>query len=75
MANSIITKPLQVTTDLPDLLGEVILEQEGQKVSPFSFEQGMKVLEANMNNKTLWESVRIGKTPVPESLQYIINYS
>ena len=32
MSDSNLTKPLQATTDLPDLLGEVILEQEGQVI-------------------------------------------
>lgn len=50
-------------------------QQEGQKVSPYSFQQAMQALEQNMNNKTLWESVRVGKTPLPDSLKYIVDYS
>jgi glycosyltransferase involved in cell wall biosynthesis len=50
-------------------------QQEGQRVSPFSFQQAMKILEDNMNTRTLWESVRVGETPIPETLKYIIDYS
>tara|TARA_R100000278_G_scaffold27873_1_gene25376 strand:- start:5013 stop:6647 length:1635 start_codon:yes stop_codon:yes gene_type:complete len=78
IVNNIIRSPhMMPTAAVQQIIRNLDLgyQQEGQKVSPFSFEQGMKVLEANMNNKTLWESVRMGKTPVPESLEYIINYS
>lgn len=49
-------------------------QQEGNRVTQFTFEQAMKILEDNMNNKTLWESVRSGTVPIPDTLKYIIDY-
>ena len=50
-------------------------QQDGTNLQPFDFKQAMKILEDNMNNRTLWESVRVGKTPIPDNLQYIVDYS
>ena len=49
-------------------------QQDGQRVTQFSFEQAMSILEDNMNNKSLWESVRTGAIPIPDTLRYIIDY-
>jgi glycosyltransferase involved in cell wall biosynthesis len=50
-------------------------QQDGTNITPFTFQQAMKILEDSMNNQTLWESVRSGKTPVPDGLKYIVDYS
>jgi glycosyltransferase involved in cell wall biosynthesis len=78
IVKNIIKNPYMISTAaIQQLIRNLDLgyQQDGTKLAPFDFQQAMKILEDNMNNQTLWESVRSGRTPLPESLNYIVNYS
>lgn len=44
------------------------------RINKFTIEEAVKSLEAFLNNKNIWEKVRVGEIELPPIYQYLLNY-